>query len=192
MPISFHFDLDKALEAMAYIVRRLVRVEKVKLMKLLYLADRESFLKNAHPITGDALCAMPWGPVPSACLDAVDGELWPAERNDRIFELFHVEDNVVALKHAPSTSLLDDAEKAVLDEVLKQHGATPPWVLVRQTHAFPEYREVYVEGTSRPIPFEMILKHYGSEDQYRHDRPVVSGQMAVHMISPFRGDDADL
>lgn len=192
MPISFHFDLDKALEAMAYIVRRLGRVDKVKLMKLVYIADRENFLRNGYPITGDSLWAMPWGPVSSGCLDAVNGQLWPAAQNDRLFEFLHLDDNVVTLKHAPATSLLSTAEKAVLDGVLSQHGATPTWTLVEQTHAYPEYREVYVEDSSRPIPFESILKHYGTEDQYRHDRPVVSGQMAAHMVSPFPRDDADL
>ena len=192
MPITFHFDLDKALEAMAYIVRCLNRVEKVKLMKLLYIADRESFLKNGYPITGDILCAMPWGPVPSESLNAVDGELWPAERNDRVLAVLRVEDNVVTLKSTPSTSLLEHTEISVLDDVLKEHGATPPWRLVDQTHAYPEYREVYVERSSRPIPFEIILKHYGTENQYRHNRPVVSERMAAHMVSPFRRDDADL
>ena len=88
--IHFQFDLDKAIEAIACVVRRLGPIDKLRLMKLLYIADRDSFLPNARPITGDELYALPWGPVPSGCLDAVNGELWPAELNDKVFLFLHV------------------------------------------------------------------------------------------------------
>jgi hypothetical protein len=56
----------------------------------------------------------------------------------------------------------------------------------------PEYKETYVEGTSQTIPYELILKHRGSERHFEGGRLVVSQQMAAHMLSPFQSSEAEL
>jgi uncharacterized phage-associated protein len=179
--ISFQFELDKAIEAIAFIVRRLGPIDKMRLMKLLYIAERDSFLKLGHPITGDTLAALPWGPAPSGCLDAVNGQLWPAERNEKVFQFLHVQDNVITLKRAPSTAVLSDSERAILNDVLKENGSAPPWDLVRQTHAYPEYREAAAEGIPQPIPYESILRHYANGEHGFGSEPSTSGELAVEV-----------
>ncbi len=94
--------------------------------------------------------------------------------------------------NAPRCLALTDYEKSVLDAVLDKHGKTPTWTLVRQTHSYKEYREVYVEGISTRIPYETLLKYYGSAEQFRYNRPVVSKQMAAQMKSPFLHPEPDL
>src|SRR5262249_47985983 len=108
MRINFQFDLVKAVQVIAYLASRLGGVEKVKLLKLLYIADREHFLKHGYPITGDRQFAMPWGPVPSACLDALNGQSWPAP--DDVFEFLHVVDNLVTVKKSPGEDRLGTTE----------------------------------------------------------------------------------
>jgi uncharacterized phage-associated protein len=191
MQIFFTFNLTKALQAMAYIVARLGAVDKVKLMKLLYVAERDHFLRAGHPITGDSLYAMPWGPVPSCSLSAIGGESWP--QPEIAFQYMHVTDNRVTIRESPGTSQLDPLEQQTLDAVIREHGAKDTWVFVRETHQYPEYKAVYVEGTSKRIPYDLLLKMYGGEQRYRFGRPVISEPMLAHMRCPLiPGSDADL
>jgi uncharacterized phage-associated protein len=189
LQISFHFNLNKSIAAMAHILQHLGRTEKVKLMKLLYLADREHFVKTGVPITGDRLFAMPWGPVPSCTLDAVGGALRPRE----VFKIIHTDDNWVMLRDTPDMSALSPDEIQTLEEVVKEHGHKKRWSLVRETHRLPEYRECYVPGTSTPIPYETIARFSGNDARYRYGRAVISPQTAAAMPCPFEaGSDADL
>ena len=48
-------------------------IELLKLMKLMYLAERESLVKYGEPITGDVLVSMKHGPVLSNTLDHING-----------------------------------------------------------------------------------------------------------------------
>src|ERR1700730_3427036 len=112
MQIRFQFHPDKAIQAMAFMVQRLGTTDKVKLMKLVYLADREHFIQYGYPITGDKLCAMPWGPVPSHTLDVLNGDMMIPQ--ERIFSFLHVIDNKVELRSSPGESLLGESEREVL------------------------------------------------------------------------------
>lgn len=187
MEIRFAFNLDKALQAMALIVQRLGPTEKVKLMKLLYIADKTHFLNYGFPITGDRQCAMPWGPVPSDCLHAVNGELWP--RSQAAFSILHVDDNLVSLKVDPGVKALTQAELNSLETVIRDHGLKNRWTLVGETHRYPEYAEVYVQGSSRTISYESILRHAGRTDL---GRPVIGPEILEHMINPFGHSETDL
>ena len=44
-------------------------ISKLKLIKLLYLAERESLRQHGRVMTGDRFVAMPYGPVLSMTLD---------------------------------------------------------------------------------------------------------------------------
>ena len=51
------------------------RIAHLKLMKLLYLADREAVRTFGWPISGDRLVSMPHGPVLSQTLNLMDGDV---------------------------------------------------------------------------------------------------------------------
>ncbi|MCK4275964.1 MAG: SocA family protein, partial [Phycisphaerae bacterium] len=61
--IQFKWRPDKAIQATAYLVGKLGKVDKIKLIKLLYIADRDHFLQHGAPITGDDQYALNKGPV---------------------------------------------------------------------------------------------------------------------------------
>ena len=189
MSIRFQFDLSKAIAAMAYVVDRLGAVDKIKLVKLMYLADRRHLIRHGYPITGDRQVAMRLGPVPSGCLDALNGQL---PHPSRVFDHLHVSDAKVMLLSRPKPDPLEASERETLDRVITEHGGKDTWDLVRETHGYPEYEETYVEDASTTIPYELILRHHGGEDRFRHNRPVISEAMAAHMVSPFRGPENDL
>lgn len=183
MQIRFRFNLDKAVQAMAYILHSLGTTDKVKLTRLLYLADRQHFISAGYPITGDDQYAMPKGPVPSATLDALDGD-YPGAKA-KLFPFIHVDDYRLSVKASPGTGLLSDSERATLDAIIQEHGQKNTWALVRETHRLPEYESTYVEGTSTRIPYERIASVSGDPARFRMNRTVISHEAAAHMDCPF-------
>ena len=73
--MQFDFDSDRAIAAVSFLVsQRLPELTKWKICKLIYLADRLHLVRYGRPITGDVYYALPWGPVPSYTLNALDDE----------------------------------------------------------------------------------------------------------------------
>jgi hypothetical protein len=190
MQIQFKFQPEKAIAVMGYILTRLGPTDRVKLMKMIYLADREHFIRTGVPITGDRQCAMDYGPVPSQCLNLL-GDASPLPR-DYVFRYLHLNDFRVEMREAPSFDQLGDSERAVLDEIISSAGPKDVWKLVRETHKLPEYTESFVEGTSRPIPYERIAAHSNNDDRFRHGRMVISVEAGAQIDCPFPPADPDL
>ena len=182
--MRFKYDLAKATRLIAYILDRLGPLDKVKLAKLLYIAERDHFLRHGRPIVGDDAYAMRWGPVLSKTLDALNGQL---AHGGRLFESVCVHNNTVSLARRPEEPLLESSERAVAEDVLQEYGDLPSWGLVRRTHRFPEYRATYQEGTSTPIPYETILRAHEQGDGRRHrlGRAVVSRDMRRALACPL-------
>jgi uncharacterized phage-associated protein len=183
MQIQYQFNLDKAIATMVVFLRRLGPMDKLKLIKLLYLADRDCFLMDGHPITGDTPVAMDHGPVPSACLDVLNGEI-----ASHAFSFLHVRDTEVSLDPNPPGAQTDSftaEEASVLDNTIQKYGSMSTSDLYRFVHQLPEYKDTHVPGTSTPIGFAKILQHYGSEEQFRHGRPVITRQMRQYLVCPF-------
>jgi len=191
--IAFSFDARKAAHAIAYLVHRAPggQIDKVKLMKLLYLADRNHFLEEGRPITGDDQYAMPFGPVPTLSLDLLDGQF--AEGQDGgIFEYVETGNYMVYVKRLPDPVELQASERRVLDAVIEQFGDMGTWELRDYTHHLPEYAQVCRPETSTRIPFELLLDLYSNGRLYRHNRPVINQAMAANMVCPFPGPETDL
>jgi uncharacterized phage-associated protein len=182
--IRFKFSTEKMLQVLAYLLKG-GEMDKAKLMKLVYLADREHFINTGTSITGDKLCAMPFGPVASTALNLVDGNI----RSSYVFKFLHVNDVRISMTNSPGEDLLNDVERATLDRIIRIYGSLKTWPLVHQTHKLPEYKSTYVEGTSTTIPFEEIAKQSGNEKRFRHNRPVISVETASQMVCPFHRDE---
>ena len=68
------FNERKAAQAAAYLLCKAGgSLNVLKLVKLMYLAERESLRRYGETITGDALVSMRNGPVLSATLDHING-----------------------------------------------------------------------------------------------------------------------
>nr|MBA3754029.1 SocA family protein [Nitrospira sp.] len=157
------------------------------LMKLVYLADRASFIERGVPITGDSQYAMKLGPVPSNTLNLIDGELHPFY--DKVYQFIQLNNVSVSLANDPGDRLLSADEKAALEGVWRQHGHKLTIPLCYETHRLPEYMETFVVGTSTLIPYETIAKHSGNPARFRLGRPVISPEMAVHIAPPFPAEN---
>src|SRR5437879_4780475 len=71
----FRFNLNKTIQAAAVLLEREPgeRMNYMRLLKLLYLADRESLKDRGRPICGSPAFAMERGPVLGTVLDLIKG-----------------------------------------------------------------------------------------------------------------------
>ena len=129
----------------------------MKLIKLLYLADREALARWGRPITTDTYFSMSKGPVLSHILDLIDEG--PPPEEEPSFWAQHIISSgnyEVSLKEDPNDDLLSEAEEELLDSVFQSYGCLNRWKLVDLVHKFPEWRDP--QGGALPLEYGDILK----------------------------------
>lgn len=136
----------------------------LKLIKLLYLLDREAFVRFGRPVTHDSYSNMPHGPVPSFTLDRINepeesvGSYWDTYIAPKANHEVSLRDR----QGVPSDQL-SPAEEALIDEVFAKFGRMTRWQLRDYTHTLPEWEDP--RGSSRPIDPATFLKQAGYSDE---------------------------
>jgi uncharacterized phage-associated protein len=131
----------KTIEAATYILSKIEAageaVPYIKLIKLLYLADREQVLRSGRTISGDTHWSLKCGPILSDTLNAIKG------RDDRWLPFIGVDldAKVVWLKKQAQPSEMSRADCSVLDDIVERFGHLPWQDLVEHTHALPEWHK---------------------------------------------------
>jgi len=157
MPIQMHFNEVKATQAAARLLReRGGRMKYLKLIKLLYLADREALSRWGRPITTDSYFSMDHGPVLGQVLKRIDDGAGPGEPTFWTSHIVPCGDWDVMLTADPSDGQLSKAEDRVLDEVFEQYGHQNRWDIVKYVHTLPEWQDP--SGGAIPIAYRDILK----------------------------------
>lgn len=154
MDVDLRFNEAKTTQAAALLLRlRGGRMHYLKLLKLLYLADRAALLRWGFPITYDRYVSMNNGPVPSRTygliVDEGGNEYWR-----RYISAPMGDYEVEAISEAPQ-GLLSRAEENLLADIFSLHGRKDRWSLVDETHKLPEWR--HPKGSSEPIEIGAIL-----------------------------------
>jgi uncharacterized phage-associated protein len=157
------FNQQKATQAAAYfLARRGGRMSYLKLIKLLYLADRAALLRWGRPITTDRYVSMDKGPVVSRILDLATEDPVPGQEhfwNEHISEPSNYE---ISLKKDPGRDEISDAEVGLLEEVFGEHGGKSRWELVELTHKLPEWKDP--KGSAISIEVRDILRLAGKTE----------------------------
>jgi uncharacterized phage-associated protein len=135
------------------------RMHYIKLLKLLYLADREALRRWGVPITMDRYVSMRHGPVPSRTYGLVVEEGEKPEWSRLISS--PMGDYEVELQLAnPPQDLLSRAESALITEIHTQFGGQNRWALVQYLHErLAEWKDP--GDTSVPISVPEILAACG-------------------------------
>jgi uncharacterized phage-associated protein len=154
----FHFNFRRSIQAVGVLLKqeRGKRTNYMRLLKLLYIADRESLRETGVPITGDRIVAMDRGPVLSNVLNLIKGEHSDVEQWDRVIarEGFNVH-----LIDDPGNGALSRFQIRKLSEVAAVHVNHDEWDMVNITHEFAEWkRNKPRKGTCKDIPLEHILE----------------------------------
>jgi uncharacterized phage-associated protein len=160
MAVNLSFNERKATEAAAHLLkRRGDRMSYMKLIKLLYLADREALLRFGYPITTDRYVSMDRGPVLSRVLNLITEEREPTGSSVWTNVISEPDHYQVHLNKEISPSELSDAEIELLDEIFDRYGGMDRWSLIEITHDLPEWVDPH--GSAIPISYRDILLNAG-------------------------------
>ncbi len=137
----------------------------MKLMKLLYLADRESLLSLGRPITFDEYYSLKYGPILSATLELITLPNYSGVHSDWNATIERQGQYNVQLRQMGEipNDQLSDAEEGILDQINEKWGHLNEWDLVEITHNVPEYRDP--EGSRLPITIGHIMRASGLSAQ---------------------------
>ena len=143
-------------------------IKTLKLVKLLYLADRESMIRYGMPISFDYAYSMDNGPMLSGALDFVNGFVEDRSATAKWEEWISNRDNhQVSLNRRFGRNDLDELSEAdldVLETIWKQFGHLDQWQLVKYTHEHcPEWKDP--GGSAVPISETDIFLATGSSSQ---------------------------
>lgn len=162
------FREKKATEAAAWLLgRHGGRLNFIKLLKLLYLADRTALVDYGRPITFDTYFSLEYGPIPSHTKDLAErtafvegGDYWTTHISPR-------RDDHVDLTDDPGTDHLSEVEIEALREADDEYGEMEPFDLVdRLHHELPEWEAPDGPREREKIDYEDILRAAGwPEDQ---------------------------
>lgn len=158
------FDEKKATEMAAYFLRKADgrRMSYLKLLKLLYIADREALRRWGYPLTGDSYFSLDHGPVNSRIMDLIRED--PQFLNSACWtNHIQIEQYDVELMQDIPVGRLSQADIELLDEVFREYGHLNKYQLRDLTHDFPEWEDP--KGSRLPITYQDILKAVGRLDE---------------------------
>jgi uncharacterized phage-associated protein len=152
--MHLRFSFERTLQASAYLLRLDgKRMGYLRLLKLLYIADREWLAESGESITGDRAYAMKYGPVLSSTYDLIKGNgskagIW----DDHI----HTDGYAVELVADPGRDELSKGIIKKLADVTERYRNIDDWELSEHTHQFREWA-AHHDGGASPIPWQDIL-----------------------------------
>jgi len=171
----------KIIQAVFYILGNIGKADKLKLVKLLYLADKCHLIRYGRTITGDDYWAMDYGPVGSAAKDILsfDAEFLSHEFEYASRMLRKVNEYDFEAKEECDPENLDflsETDFESLDLILEKFGQMTTGELIKYTHTYPEWQQYRKLFDSKEIrrekiyneelfstlpgdPFEMPLEH---------------------------------
>lgn len=176
------FNVRKAAQVSAFFaLKQGGQIHVLKLVKLIYLSDRNFMRRYDVPIIGDKLVSMDHGPVNSLTLNYVNGTAesadWDAFMADRA-------GHMVALSNDELTDdMLDelsDAEMRVLEETWNEFGHMDRFEIRDYTHRHcPEWDDPH--GSSTPLRYAHVFKFLGKANSAElEDRVIAERRIAAY------------
>lgn len=167
--VKFKPKPDKLVDSMLYLTLKGIKLDQYKMVKLLYLADRNHFRKYGRPITFDRYVAMPFGPVASAAYDLVRGKsALGVNASDLPFQMRR--HGKMFLIDGPTRdidkSIFSKSDLLVLDETVEEYGAMDFDQLYNLTHKHFAYDRAWKNRTTNAddIRFEDHLEEGASKE----------------------------
>jgi len=162
--IVFRFDLEKATQTAAKFLKFAGgRISYMKLIKLMYLADREAIFQLEQSISGDHYYSLKNGPILSRVKDLIT-----EEDQQESYWSHHIsapQSYDVMLLNDPGDEALSEAEDEIIQTTFKTYGSIDKFTLADLTHEIcGEWKAPSETGPkATPITIESILKELGKE-----------------------------
>ena len=137
------FDYKKATQAINYLTKKEGgQIDKLKLIKLVYFADRYHLRRYGRPMVNDAYFAMPLGPVGSSVKDIAEFSDF-LDDSERQYATKFIgrgggANTVVSIADVDS-EIFSKSEIEALDFAYNEFGAKTASTLVNVTHRYPEW-----------------------------------------------------
>ena len=163
LPSGFPLSVDKTIQALGVLFRaeRVIRMSYMRILKLLYIADREALRETGRPITGGPVVAMERGPVLEEVYDLIREQ----HRDMPLWSSFIRKDHyTVALVRDPDVGRLSRYEIQKLQEIAKRYEDFDEWDLSQLTHQFQEWQKNDPGKSCKYIPLADLLEAVGQGD----------------------------
>ena len=159
-------------------------MERTRLLNLIYIVDRKSFVERGWPIVGGRLFAMNSGPANYDIYDLM------TNNHEEYFEYFENEGYEICLKSIPDYLSLSPYEEQKLQEVHNHFYNMDCWELAKETQKFQEWKDCYnkeqVRNEPNWIPLDKMLTCAGFND--KHTKSIIveleSHERMCHILSP--------
>jgi uncharacterized phage-associated protein len=179
------FKVRKAAQVAAYFARRQGgAINLMKLVKLVYLANRNAMAQFDYPIFDDHMVSMPHGPVDSFVLNYLDGA--EPDRADWEAYLTARANYMVGLAKPDITEdeldELSNADLGVLSKTWDDFGHLNQWQLEEYTHNHCQEWED-PNGSSWTIPYARVFKALGKERHYELARMILQQRQIATALS---------
>lgn len=138
------------------------RMNLLKLMKELYLIDRESIKERDTSVSGDVFFSMPHGPVLSQTLNLcydLPNNSW-AEYLEKIVVPYYPD---ISVKKMIDLDLLSEKDKDYIRKVSEEFKEYSPKELEDYTHQLSEWKDP--QGSSRKIRYVDVMRALGKSDE---------------------------
>ncbi|MEL6406053.1 MAG: Panacea domain-containing protein [Chloroflexota bacterium] len=155
--LTFEFNAEKAREAILYLAKRTKKSPTyMRIVKLMYLADKTSLEQYGRFISGDTYYAMQHGPVPTHSFNMLKEE----DTNDNGFEVVTNKYPTIIAHRDANIDYLSESDTLCLDQILESFDKFPTFYLRDITHdeAWEATWKENGEAGSREIPLERIAE----------------------------------
>jgi len=162
MTICFEYDESKATQVILWLLQRHGgKLDKVKLVKLIFFADITHLGRYGRPVVGGRYLAMDHGPVSSEILDHIK-----RSKGGGRAQPFVLKGYKVIAQGLADEDKLSQSDMEILEEINDEYGARDTFSLRDETHRYEAWKEHYRgRRTSRPIPYEAFFLDLPKEEQ---------------------------
>lgn len=179
----------KAAQVVAYLVSKdpTKTLDVLKLIKLVYLSDRESISLFGAPILMEQRKSLDNGPVNSDTYDLIKGDgRHSAEWRNLLYTVGRYEAKypyveLVRPINVDDLEELSEADIEAMDAVWDAHGGVSAKELANWTHDhIPEWENPH--GSSKPINLETIMENVGINDAHARAQELISLEYSMEAL----------
>ncbi len=158
------FNYKKAVQALNWLaVKSGGNMNKMKAIKLIWLADRLHLRRFGRSITGDEYYALPKGPVPSGTRDVLEGSDFlgdtASDYASAYISVSAIDRYTFASLSDPNLKVFSDTDKDTLALIYSKFGQLDHFALSDLSHHFPEWKKhesALARGISSRFPIDQL------------------------------------
>jgi uncharacterized phage-associated protein len=134
-------------QTICYILQNTGPIDKLKIVKMVYFADKLHLQLYGRTITGDSYCVMKNGPVGSTTLDVLNENLEYLDENDIEYSKGYLRKLSSDSKFYEASNAQNEldylakSDKKVLDQIIQKFSKIDSLELVEITHKYPEWKQ---------------------------------------------------